>query len=366
MQAIAAEPALTLQLVVCGQHLDPRFGETWEAIEADGFKIDARVDLGLTDDSRLAVTVATGRAVGGLAEVLTHLKPDLVLVLGDRYEILAAGVAALLLNIPLAHIHGGELTEAAMDDSIRHALSKMASLHFVAAAPYAQRVIQMGEEPARVIVSGAPGLDQIATLKPLTRAELAAQLKLTLADPLFLITYHPVTLQRDDGGHGVTALLQALNAYPTATMVFTGVNSDPGHRAIQDMIAAFVAGDPSRRVAVASLGQRGYLSAMGLAAAVVGNSSSGLIEAPTLGIPSVNIGDRQKGRLRSPTVIDSGEDTAAIREALARALDPGFRAHATGEPAYGRGGAAAKIVAALKAVPLSQLSVKHFHDILPR
>jgi UDP-hydrolysing UDP-N-acetyl-D-glucosamine 2-epimerase len=367
MQAIAADPALKLLTIACGQHLDPRFGETWKAIAADGFTIDSKVDIALTDDTAVATAEATGRAVSGLAQSLAKFKPDMVLVLGDRFEILAAGVAALLLNIPLAHIHGGEVTEAAMDDSIRHSLTKMAALHFAAAEPYAARIRQMGEDPARVIVSGAPGLDHVDTLAFMNRADLARDLGLDLGGRFFVVTYHPVTLATDQGKAGMAALTDALDGFPDAAVVFTGVNSDPGHAALTAAVTRFTAANPARRKAMPSLGQRRYLSAVKLADAVIGNSSSGLIEAPALGIATVNIGDRQKGRLRSASVIDCAETAPAIRAAIAKALDPAFRASfAAQPPVYGRGGAAAKIVAALKSVDLAQLSVKRFFDIIPR
>ena len=367
MRAIAEDPALQLQVIACGQHLDTRFGETWKAIVADGFVLDARVDLALGDDSRLATAQATGRAVSGLAEALSRLAPDIVLVLGDRFEILATGIAALILHIPLAHIHGGEVTEAAMDDAMRHALSKIAALHFVAAEPYRARLMAMGEDPARIVVSGAPGLDHLDTMTFLSRAAVSQSLGISVSQPLFVATYHPVTLQADGGAAAMTALLSALSDYPTATLVFTGVNSDPGHAGLQSQISAYVAAHPSHRVAVASLGQQRYLSAIKIADAVVGNSSSGIIEAPALGVPTVNIGDRQKGRLRSGSVIDCGENPSEIRAALAKALSPAFRRTAATAPsAYGRGGAAAKIVAGLKTWPLAQLSAKPFFDIMPR
>jgi UDP-hydrolysing UDP-N-acetyl-D-glucosamine 2-epimerase len=365
MQAIAADPALELQVIACGQHLDPRFGNTWEAIVADGFTLAAKVPPGLTDDSREAVAEATARTVSGVAQALAKLRPDVVMILGDRYEILAAATAALILNIPIAHIHGGEITEAAMDDAIRHAISKMAALHFVASEPYAARLRQMGEPAERIVVSGAPGLDHLATMTFLTREGLEARLGLPLSKPVFLVTYHPVTLQADAGAGAARALLDALAAFPAATLVFTGVNSDPGHDRIATAIGAFVAADPARRRMAASLGQLAYLSLMRMADAVVGNSSSGLIEAPALGVPTVNIGDRQRGRLRSASVIDCGEKTEDIIAALRAALDPGFRQRIAGAPAaYAHGGAAAKIVAALKHAP-ADLSVKQFQDIKP-
>lgn len=365
MKAVAADPALRLLTVACGQHLDARFGETWQAIAADGFSIDAKVDLSLGDDTPLAAAEATGRGVTGLARVFDALKPDIVLVLGDRFEILAAGVAALLLNIPLAHVHGGEITEAAVDDAVRHSLTKMAALHFAAAEPYAARIRQLGEDPARVFVTGAPGLDHLATMKFLNRTELAKDLGLDLSGRFFVVTYHPVTLTSDHGLAGMRSLLDALETYADAAIVFTGVNSDPGHRALHDALTAFTAAQPARRKAVLSLGQLRYLSTVKAADAVIGNSSSGLIEAPALNTPSVNIGDRQKGRLRSPSVIDCAPDMGSFRAAMAKALDPAFRKTLeTQTPAYGRGGAAAKITAALKSADLAQLSRKQFHDII--
>ena len=365
MEAMRQDSDLALQVLVCGQHLDSRFGDTWKAIAADGFDIQGKVGPSLTDDSRLAVAQATGRTISGVATELDRLRPDIVLVLGDRYEIFAAGAAAMILGIPVAHIHGGEITEAAMDDAMRHALSKMAALHFTAAEPYRARLIQMGEDPAQVILSGAPGLDHLQDVAPLTLAGLAQELKIAISDPLFLITYHPVTLKEDGGAGGLSALLGALECFSDATMVFSGVNSDFGHARLRERIASFVAADPRRRIAVESLGYRRYLGAMQSAAAVIGNSSSGLIEAPALGVPTVNIGNRQKGRLRSATVIDCAEDQQAIWAAINRALSPTFREDAARTaPAYRCGGAAQHIVNVLKNMPLTQLSAKRFHDII--
>ena len=265
IRAVANDPALTLQTVVTGQHLDERFGATAKAVTALGFGIDAAVDIGLADDSGLATAQATGGAVSGLAAAFDRLKPDVVVLLGDRFEILAAGVAALMMNIPIAHIHGGEVTEGAMDDAIRHSLSKMANLHFVAAEPYAARLRQMGEDPKAIVVSGAPGLDHLSTMAFLPRAELAADLGLKLAGRFFVITFHPVTLAQDRGRNGVEALVGGLSAFADADMIFTGVNSDPGHDAIGQRLHRFVAGDPARRKLVQSLGQKRYLSALKIA-----------------------------------------------------------------------------------------------------
>ncbi|MDX2221456.1 MAG: UDP-N-acetylglucosamine 2-epimerase, partial [Rhodospirillaceae bacterium] len=277
--------------------------------------------------------------------------------------------AALLMGIPIAHLHGGELTEGAVDDAIRHAITKMAALHFAAAEPYARRIVQMGEEPARVHVVGAPGLDNLVDVAGLSRAGLAAELKLDLdhdgGGRLFVVTYHPVTQAVDHGRAGAAAMTQALATHPDATVLITGVNSDAGHGAIHAALSAFAAAEPRRRRLTASLGRRLYLGALKHADAVIGNSSSGLVEAPALNTPTVNIGDRQKGRLRAASVIDCAEDAGSISAAIAQALDPTFRAGAAHvAPPYGRGGAATRIAAILADCDPAQLSRKRFHDII--
>jgi UDP-N-acetylglucosamine 2-epimerase (non-hydrolysing) len=319
--------------------------------------------LALAGDTGKAVAAAAGRGVGRAAEVFEQLNPDIVLVLGDRYEILAAAVAALLMNIPIAHLHGGEVTEGAVDDSIRHALSKMAALHFAAAEPYAARLRQLGEDPARIHMVGPPALDAIAATSLMDREQLGRDLGIDLSGRFLVVTYHPVTLDGDFGLGGLQALLAVLDRGPDTAIVFTGVNGDAGHVAIGQAVAGFVAARPRRRTLVASLGQRRYLSAVKAADAVVGNSSSGLLEAPALGTPTVNIGDRQKGRLKAASVIDCGVREAEIEAAMAKALAPSFRAAARlASPATG--GAAGRIVDVLKSVDPAQLSRKRFHDII--
>lgn len=363
MRGLAAVPDVKLQVVACGQHLEPRFGETWREVADAGFPLAAKVDFGLTDDSALAVAQATGRGLMEMSKALATLKPDLAVVLGDRYEIYAAATAAFLLDIPVAHIYGGEVTEGAFDDALRHAISKLASLHFVAAEPYAARLRRMGEQPGAIHVVGVSSLDQLNGFTLLDRPALMTELGLNPAQRLFLVTYHPVTRAPDLGLAGAKALVAALAKYPDAAVIYTGVNSDPGHDAISQVLTADL--KPGRRVMVTSLGQRRYLSALKAADAVIGNSSSGLDEAPAFEVPTVNIGDRQRGRLRAISVIDSGESAADIETAINRALDPAFRAAATkAEPPYGRGGAAAKIVAVLRAVDPASLSRKPFHDII--
>ncbi len=366
MITIRAHPELSLQIVVTGQHLDPRYGATWSALEDDGFSIDEKVELSLGQDTPLETAQAVGRGVGALADSFNRLQPDVVVVLGDRFEILAAAQSALLLNIPLAHIHGGEATEAAVDDAIRHAITKMARLHFCAAEPYAARVRQMGENPAHVFTVGAPGLDPIKAMTFLSRAALAEQLGVDLSGPLFVITYHPVTLKLQDGTTAIDALIYALARFEDVAMIFTGVNSDPGNQVIGDAIETFVGKNKTRRTVVTSLGQQRYLSAVREAEMVIGNSSSGLIEAPALGVPTVNIGDRQKGRLRSTSVIDCADHPDVIVKAIDHARDEAFREQAkTTEPPYGRGGASEQIATVLADIDLDQLSTKPFHDIMP-
>ena len=354
LRAIADDDDCILQVVVTGMHLSPEFGMTGGQIEADGFKIDARVDMLLSADSSVATAKSMGLGVIGFADALATLKPDILVVLGDRFEILAAAQVALVMRIPLAHIHGGETSEGAFDEGIRHALTKFAQWHFVAAEPYRQRVVQMGEAPDRVFNVGAPGLDQLDEIDWLGRESLETVLQVRLLSPLLLVTYHPVTLADTDPSLPMAELLAALERFPDTTVVFTYPNADAGGRRLIECVDRFVALAPQRRHAVASLGQQRYLSLMRLADAVVGNSSSGLIEAPALHRATVNIGDRQKGRLKASSVIDASEHRDAIEQALRLALSKSFAQALPQTPSvYGRGGAGARIKSQLKAVPLS-------------
>ncbi|MCC7015878.1 MAG: UDP-N-acetylglucosamine 2-epimerase (hydrolyzing) [Rhodospirillales bacterium] len=364
MREVRSDPALELQVIATGAHLSPKFGLTVREIEADGFDVDARVDIGLASDERPALAAATGRALAGLASALDRIAPDVAVVLGDRYEMLAAASAALILDLPVAHIHGGEITEGAMDDSIRHAITKMASVHFAAAEPYARRIVQMGEPPERVFAVGALGVDAARALVPLDSATLDRDLGLPLRDPTLLVAYHPETAGADGGARGIAALLAALERLPEARVVVTGVNADPGREAIAGRLADYAARRRDRVTLHDSLGQRRYLSVMRRAAAVIGNSSSGVIEAPALGVPTVDIGARQQGRLKARSVIGAEENADAIAAALARALDPAFRAGFAGQALpYGGGGVAKKIAAILKSADLARLRRKRFHDL---
>lgn len=361
LKEIDGDTDLDLQLVVTGAHLSTKWGHTVDQIDRDGFSISARVPFELEDDSPLAVAEALAQSTSGLAHAFDRLKPDVVVVLGDRYEVLAAAQASLMLGIPIAHLHGGETTEGAFDEAIRHAVTKMAHLHFVAADEYAWRVRQLGESDENIHNFGAPGLDHLNRSVIADRADVEKTIGSPLGSPVLAVTYHPETLEADEGMGGLRAMLAALADVQGATIVFTGVNADPGHDHFTSEIHRFVDADPSRRHHVLSLGQPRYLGLLSVADAVVGNSSSGLIEAPALRVPTVNIGDRQKGRLRAASVIDCAPTREAIAEALQRAVDPSFRNGLPENPSlYGIGDASRRIKDVLKNVDLNGITKKTF------
>ena len=367
MKEIQADPDLVLQIAVTGAHLSEKFGNTVSVIENDGFTVDARIDLNLGDDTPAGVARSLGLGIIGFGEAFENLAPDIVVVLGDRYEILAAAQAAMLARIPVAHIHGGEITEGAMDDAMRHAISKMAHLHFVAAEPYRARVIQMGEAPERVFTVGAPGLDNIDKLDLPDRAELERDINLPVDQDYFLVTYHPATLSAESTGAEAEEMLAAFDQFPAHRVVLTGVNADPGRDRIAVLLSDYAANHKDRVSLHASLGQRRYLAAMKFADAVIGNSSSGIIEAPAMKTPTVNIGDRQKGRLRAASVIDCAGRRGDIADAITKALDAGFRSGLEAmTPPYGAGGASSAIKALLKSVDLTGVVRKAFHDMSPQ
>lgn len=375
LRELDAADDVELRLLVSGAHLAPAFGLTQRVIEADGFRIDAAVDMLLASDTAVGMAKSMGLGVIGFADALDRLRPDLLVVLGDRYEALAVASAAVLAQVPIAHVHGGELTEGAVDESIRHALTKLACLHFAAAEPFRRRILQMGEDPSRVHTVGAPGLDALLRAPLLSREELAQGLGVPLPSPLLLVTYHPVTLAEEGPDAALGALFAALDAFPEATVLITGPNADAGGRRIAAALSAFAAaaaaaaaGHRPGRVSVhTSLGQPRYLSALSHADVVIGNSSSGLIEAPAVGTPTVNLGTRQQGRLRAESVIDCDETAPAITAAVKRALSPSFRARLPGvRSPYGphtEGGASCRIAQVLRSVDLEGIAVKRFRDL---
>ncbi len=361
---IDSDPELELQLIVTGSHLSANHDLTYRVIEQDGFRIDKKVDLQLSDDTPAGISTSIGLAVSGIAQALENLRPDLLVVLGDRYEILAAATAALVNRIPVAHIHGGESTEGLIDEAIRHSITKMSHLHFVAAEAYRQRVVQLGENPERVFNYGAPGLDNITRLSIPGREALEEKLALDLTAPVFLITYHPVTLSDDDPAQAIGEIFSALERFPQAKLIFTGVNADTRSKPIADKIEEFVASNPERSRYVVNLGQKFYLSALKHATLVLGNSSSGIIEAPSFQIPTINLGDRQRGRLRADSVIDCAENRGSIEMAIRQALSGDFREKlANIISPYGMGDSCRKIKNKLKTADLVGILMKRFHTV---
>lgn len=361
MKGIKQTPGLTLQVAVTGMHLSPEFGLTVRVIEADGFPIDARVEGLLSSDTACGVTKSIGVTTIGFADALERLRPDILVILGDRFELLAAAQAALIARIPVAHIAGGDTTEGAYDEAIRHSITKMSHLHFVTNAQAQRRVLQMGEDPAYVFNFGSPGVDNIRHCRLLDRAALEADLGIRFRARNLLVTFHPVTLDPQGSAEHMNELFDGLRGFgEDVGIIFTMPNADSDGRVIRSMIEGFVAESQGRAAAFESLGPTRYLSVMAQVDAVVGNSSSGLYEAPSFRKPTVNIGDRQRGRLRAESVIDCPTRASAIKEAIERAFT--LDCSRVVNP-YGDGYAAEKIVAKLLEVPDPRaLLQKRFHD----
>ena len=363
MQEVQQTPGLELQVLATGMHLSPEFGLTYREIEQAGFVIDARVEMLLSADTATAVTKSMGLGMIGYADAYARLCPDLIVVLGDRFEIFAATAAALIAGIPVAHLHGGETTEGAFDEAMRHSITKMSHLHFVAAEDYRRRVIQLGEQPERVFLVGGLGIDAIQRITLLDREALEASLDFKLGRRNLLITFHPVTLESQSSGQQMAELLAALGELDDTHLIFTMPNADTGGRELATMVDTFVATHPNARV-YSSLGQLRYLSCMKFVDAVVGNSSSGLAEAPSMGIATVNIGDRQKGRLSAESVINCPPERQAIHAALQHLHAPEFRQTlASVVSPYGRAGASERIVQILKDYPLDGILKKSFYNL---
>ena len=362
MKNIHSSSHLELQVIVSGMHLSPEFGETWKKIWEDGFPIDAKVEMLLSSDTPVGVVKSMGLGTLGFADALDRLKPEILVVLGDRFEALAIVQASLIMRIPVAHLHGGELTEGAYDDAIRHAISKMALLHFVAAEPYRRRVIQMGESPDRVFNVGAVGLDHLSHSAKMSISELARSLAFPLRKPYLVVTYHPVTLLDESPELSFQALLTALDKFPDHQIILTYPNADNGGRAIIPMLENYAQQQPGRVLAIPSLGFKRYLSAASMAAAVVGNSSSGIIEVPSLGVPTVNIGARQLGRLAAESVLQCEPSAESIEQAIRKALSSDYT-EVCGKVVnpYGQGKAADAIVKVLE--NFDGTLHKTFHDL---
>lgn len=363
MKGIREDPAMELQLVVTGTHLSAEFGSTIDQIREDGFKVDRSFNMELQDDSPQGISHSLSIALKGFSLAFKTLEPQLVVVLGDRFEILGAATAALIANIPIAHIHGGELSYGAIDDSIRHAVSKMAYYHFPATEVYRKRIIQLGEHPSRVINVGGMGQDNIRKLSLLSRSQLEQELGFKFRAKNLLITYHPETLDPENSLNHFHQLLKAIDSLEDCLSIFTLPNADAGHKQLIQLLEEYVNGHPHTAVLFPSLGQLRYLSVMKQVDAVVGNSSSGIIEAPSMKIGTINIGDRQNGRLCAESVIHAEPDRQSILEALKKLFSPRFqnKLKQVKNP-YGNGGAAKKIVNFLKNVTFENIKPKEFYD----
>ena len=363
MTMIDDSPRFELQLVVTGTHLLPEFGHTVDAITGAGFKIEAEVRAITHANTGADVARQVGAGTTEFTDTFRSLNPDAVVLLGDRYEMMSAAIAAFFLEIPLVHIHGGEVTHGAFDDTIRHAITKFSTVHCVSHADYAARVIQLGEQPGAVHVVGALGVDQLSRTPLKNREQLEQHLGLALRDPLLLVTYHPVTSGESDALAEVSALVGALEARAEATVIVTMPNADPDHQVIVDSLQNAVNRHPERWLYCESLGQENYWSVMALATAVVGNSSSGILEAPSFHTATVNVGSRQDGRIFAHSVVPCSATEASISAALQLVMGEGFReALRAVENPLGGPGAAKRILGVLENLSSSNLKGKVFYD----
>jgi UDP-hydrolysing UDP-N-acetyl-D-glucosamine 2-epimerase len=366
MREIQDDPELELQVIVTGMHLSPEFGHTYRFIEADGFKIAAKVEMLVSSDTASGTVKSMGLCLISMTDTLHQLMPDMIVVLGDRFETLAIAQAALVQKIPIAHIHGGELSEGAIDDAIRHAITKMSHLHFVAADTYRNRVIQMGENPRTVFNFGSPGLEQIRKLTLNDRQAMEKVIGRELKAQNFLVTYHSATLDLEETTQVLENLFKSLEQYPDALIIFTKANADEAGRFINRKLEEYVNQYPERACVFASLGHLNYLSLLQFVDAVIGNSSSGIIEVPLFKTPTINIGTRQNKRLRASTIIDCDGYGDSIIQAIQKALSKEFQTQLQ-QPTlcYTQDTTAAKIKAAIKSADLPKLIQKQFYDMEP-
>ena len=364
MDGIDKSNIFDLQEIATGMHLSPDFGLTYKEIEKDGFKIDRKIEMLLSSDTPSAISKSTGLGLFGIADAYKDLNPDIVIVLGDRFEIMAASLAALFAAIPIAHIHGGETTEGAFDESIRHSITKMAWWHFVAADEYEKRVIQLGEDPKRVFNVGGLGVDAIKRNKLLSKKDLINKTGMKFGKKNLLITYHPVTLENKTSQQDFKSLLDVLSEIKDIYLIFTMPNADSDGRIIKIMINDFVFNQSERSISFTSMGSLNYLSTLQYIDGVIGNSSSGLAEAPTFKIGTINIGDRQKGRLKAESVIDCNPDQESITKAIEKLNSKEFQKKLkTVQNPYGDGNATEKIMNILKTYPIPKELKKAFYNI---
>lgn len=363
MKEIKADNELELQVIATGMHLSPEFGLTYKEIEKD-FKIDKKIEMLLSSDTSVGISKSMGLAQISFAEAFEELKPDIVVVLGDRYEIFSAVSAAMIARIPIAHLHGGETTEGAFDESIRHSITKMSHLHFTATQEYKNRVVQLGEHPSRIFNVGGMGIENIKRLKLLSKDEFENSIDFKLNKKNILVTFHPVTLEHSTSKEQFEALLGAIDELQETNIIFTKANSDTDGRIINQMIDEYVAKNSHKSVGFTSLGQLRYLSALQFVDAMVGNSSSGLAEAPSFKIGTINIGDRQKGRIKAESVIDCESTQESIKTVFDKLYSTEFQeVLKTVKNPYGVGCASKKIIEVLKTVELNTILKKSFYDL---
>lgn len=363
MKEIEADSELKLQLIVTGMHLSPEFGLTYKEIEKD-FKIDKKIEMLLSSDTAIGISKSMGLAQISFSEAYEDLNPDILVVLGDRYEIFSAVSVAMIARIPIAHLHGGETTEGAFDESIRHSITKMSHLHFTATDLYRNRVIQLGEDPNRVFNVGGLGIDNIKKLRLLSKEEFEKSIDFKLNKKNILITFHPVTLENATAQEQFQALLDMVDALKETHIIFTKANSDTDGRIINRMIDEYVAQNRDKSVAFISLGQLRYLSALQYVDAMVGNSSSGLAEAPSFKIGTINIGDRQKGRIMADSVINCMNNPSSIKEGFEKLYSEAFQTMLKDvKNPYGEGGASVQIKQIIKDVNLNNILKKQFYDL---
>ncbi len=359
---IQSDSDLELQLLVSGTHLSPEFGNTYSQIEQDGFPIDEKIEILLSSDTAVGVAKSMGLGVLGFTDALNRLQPDVLVILGDRFEALAAAQTAMILRIPVIHLHGGEITEGAYDDAIRHAITKLSYIHCTSTDESRNRVIQLGETPSRVKNVGAIGLDHLSRSHFMTVPELSKSLSFAFTTPFLLVTYHPVTLADEEPVRSFQALLDSLDEFPEYQIILTYPNADDGGRSIIPILENYAKNNPNRVLAIPSLGQTRYLSAVKHSAAVIGNSSSGIIEVPSFDVATINIGMRQKGRLSAKSVIHCKPNKKDIVDALDVGINQAYKIK--GEVIfnpYGQGDASGQIITLLK--ELKGSTVKSFYDL---
>lgn len=366
MQEINKDNDLELYLIVSGMHLSPEFGMTYKEIEGDGFQINAKVEMLLSSDSPAGISKSIGLGVIGFADEFQRADLDMLILLGDRYEALSAAICALVMRIPIAHLHGGELTEGAIDEGIRHSITKMSYLHFTSTEQYRNRVIQLGENPERIFYVGALGVENIKKINLMTKEELERSIHFEIDENTVIVTYHPVTLENNTVEEQFLNLLKVLDRNPKIRMIFTKANADTNGRIVNELIDKYAAQNSERACAFVSLGQKRYLSALKYCRIVIGNSSSGIIEAPSFGKPIINIGDRQKGRICADSVINCGYTQQEIQQAMETALTEEFENKARNcRNPYEKENTAANIISVIKDYLLNdKIKLKKgFYDI---